>query len=126
MGIWDLRFWDQFAVYVVAGVFLCVGLARLLGYKRKPKALGAQPARSPLGLPYVGNAAVGLFEIAAALALVLPIGMLPQAVLAPVAVGGLALLTVTAGIYHARRQESTVANVLLFLLVLYVAVARWV
>jgi hypothetical protein len=126
MGLWDLRFWDQFAVYLVAGVFLCVGLAKLLGYRRRPRALGAQPARRRFGLRYVGIAAVGLFEVGAAVALVMPSGVLPQAALAQAALAGLALLTVTAGVYHARRHESTVANVLLFLLVLYVAVARWV
>jgi hypothetical protein len=126
MGIWDLRFWDQFAVCVVAGVFLCVGIAKVFGYKRGPRALGAQPARSPLGWRYAGIAAVGVFEIAAALALVMPSGVLPKAAIAQLALAGLALLTVTTGVYRARRHESTVANVLLFLLVLYVAVARWV
>src|ERR1700733_6857994 len=104
MGIWDLRVWDQFAVYFVAGLFLCVGLAKIFGYKRRPRALGAQPARSPLGWRYAGIAAVGVFEVAAAVALAMPSGVLPQAALAQVALAGLALLTVTAGVYHARRH----------------------
>jgi hypothetical protein len=127
MGIWDLKTWDQFVVYFVAGVFLCVGLAKLLRYKRSPRALGAEPARLPFGLPYVCIAAAGVFEVAAALALAMPSGVLPQAALTQVAIAGLALLTVTAGVYHARRHESTASSVLQFLLILYVAfVRRWV
>jgi hypothetical protein len=126
MGIWDLKIWDQFVVYVVAGVFVCVGLAKLLGYKRIPRAVGAQPARLPIGLRYGCIVAVGLFEVVAALALVMPSGLLSQPALTQVAVAGLALVTVTAGVYHARRQESTVSNILQFLLVVYVALVRWV
>jgi hypothetical protein len=126
MGIWDLRFWDQFAVYFVAGVFVSIGLAKVFRYRRGPRPVGAQPARLPLGLPYGSLVAVGVFEVLAALALVMPAGVLPQAVLAQVAIAGLALLTVTACLYHARRRESMVPNLTLFLLVLFVAVARWV
>ena len=118
--------WDQFVEYFVAAVFLCAGLAKILSYRRSPKAVGAQPARLPFGLPQGCIVAVGLFEVAASLALVLPTGFLPQAALTQVAVAGLALLTVTAGVYHARRRESMVPNVMLFLLVLFVAVVRWV
>lgn len=118
--------WDRFVEFFVAGVFLCVGLAKILSYKRSPKAVGAQPARLPFGLPYGSIAAVGVFEVLAALALVMPSSFLPQAALTQVAVAGLVLLTVTAGVYHARRRESTVPSVMQFLLVLFVVVVRWV
>jgi hypothetical protein len=115
--------WDHFVEFFVAGVFLCVGLAKILRYRRSPKALGAQPARFPFGLPYGCIVAVGLFEVLAAIALVMPSGFLPQAT--QVAVAGLVLLTVTAGVYHMRRHESTVPSVMQFLLVLFVVVVRW-
>ena len=118
--------WDQFAEYFVASVFLCVGLAKILSFRRGPKAVGAQPARLPFGVPYGCIAAVGLVEVAAALALVLPSSFLPQYALTQLAVAGLALLTVVAEIYHARRRQSMVPNLMLFLLVLFVAVVRWV
>jgi hypothetical protein len=118
--------WDQFVEYFVAGVFVCVGVAKVSKYRRGPKAVGAQPARLPFGLPYGCIVGVGLFEIAAALILVMPAGFLPLAALAQVAVAGLALLTVTASVYHARRQETMVPNMMLFLLVLFVVVVRWV
>jgi hypothetical protein len=118
--------WDQFAEYFVAGVFLCVGLAKILRYRRSPKAVGAQPAHLPFGLPHGSMVAVGVFEVLAAFALVMPSGFLPQAAITQVAVAGLVLLTVAAGVYHMRRNESTVPSVMLFLLVLFVAVVRWV
>jgi hypothetical protein len=118
--------WDHFVEFFVAGVFLCVGVAKILRYKRSPKAVGAQPARFPFGLPNGCLVAVGVFEVLAALALVMPSDFLPQAALTQVAVAGLVLLTVTAGVYHMRRHESTVPSVMQFLLVLIVAVARWV
>jgi hypothetical protein len=116
--------WDRFVEYFVAGVFLCVGLAKILTYKRSPKALGAQSARRPL--PNWCMVTAGLFEFAAGLALAMPSGFLPQAMLTQVAIAGLALLTATACVYHARRHETMVPNMMLFLLVLFVAVARWV
>jgi DoxX-like family len=118
--------WDHFVEFFVAGVFLCVGVAKILRYRRSPKAVGAQPARLLFGLPYGCIVAVGVFEVLAAVALVMPSGFLPQAALTQVAVAGLALLTVTAGVYHARRHETTVPNVMQFLLVLFVVVVRWV
>ena len=114
---------DQIEVYLVAAVFLCVGLAKIWNYKRSPRGLGAQSARR--ALPSWCIVAVGLFEVAAGLALVAS-GLLPQVALAQVAIAGLALLTVTACIYHARRRQSMVPNLMLFLLVLFVAVVRWV
>jgi hypothetical protein len=118
--------WDRFVEFFVAGVFLCAGLAKILSYRRSPKTVGAQAARLPFGLPYGSIVAVGVFEVLAALALVMPSGFLPQAALTQVAVAGLLLLTVTAGAYHARRRESMVPNAMQFLLVLFVVVVRWV
>lgn len=116
---------DRFMEYFVAGVFLCVGAAKILRYKRRPRPLGALPASLPLGLPYGCILAVGLFQIAAALALVMPFGLLPQLTLAQVAASGLAGLTLAAAIYHIRRQETAVPNLTLFLLIMFVIVGRW-
>ena len=117
--------WDRFVEYFVAGVFLCVGLAKIFRYRRGPKAVGAQAARLPFGLPHGSIVAVGVFEVLAALALVMPSDFLPQALLTQVAIAGLVLLTATACAYHAWRHESTVPSVMQFLLVLFVVIARW-
>lgn len=111
--------------FLVAGVFLCIGLRRIVSYGRRPKALGASQMRLPFGLPYGTIAAVGLFEIAAALALLAPFGPLPQATLVPLAAAMLALLTMAAGIHHVRRHEPATPTVVLFLLAMFVMVARW-
>jgi hypothetical protein len=112
--------------YLVAGVFLCVGLAKIWSYQRRPKPLGAQRAGLPIVLPYGLVIAAGLFEVVAALALLTPYSFLPHVMVAPLAIAGLALLTGISAVYHMRRHETAVPNVILFLLVMFVAVARWV
>ena len=114
---------DRFMEYLVAGVFLCVGLARIISYKRRPKPLGAQSAGLPFGLPYEALVAVGVFQILAALALVTPLSFMPT--IAPWAAAGLVLVTLYGAIYHMRRHETAVPNLTLFLLVMFVVVGRW-
>src|SRR5580658_6265305 len=117
---------DRFMEFLVAGVFLCVGLGKLLKYRRRPKALGASQAQLPFGLPYGVIVAVGLFEVAAALVLLFtPFGVLAQVNQARMAALLLALLTVGAGFYHVRRQETAAPALVLFLLTLFVMVGRW-
>lgn len=115
---------DGFMGYLVACVFLCVGFTKIVSYKRRPKSLGARPASLLFGLPYGCIVAVGLFEIVAALALVTPFGLLPQVTLAQLAAVGLALLTLAAAVYHARRHESAITDGTLFLLVMFVIVGH--
>jgi len=116
---------DLFMEFFVAGVFLCVGVAKILKFNRRPKALGAQSASLPLGLPKGSMLAVGIFEVVAALALVMCFGFHAQIMVAELAVFGLALLTLSATFYHFRRRETAVPNIILFLLVMFVAIARW-
>jgi VIT1/CCC1 family predicted Fe2+/Mn2+ transporter len=117
---------DRFMEYFVAGVFLCVGLAKIWSYQRRPKPLGAQRASFPIALPYGLVIAAGMFEVVAALALLTPYSFLPHVMVAPLAITGLALLTGIGAVYHMRRRESAVPNLALFLLVMFVAVARWI
>jgi DoxX-like family len=114
---------DRSMEYLAAGVFLCVGVAKIVSYRRRPKPLGAQSADLPFGLPYGTFLAVGLFQIAAALVLVTPLASLSA--IAPWAVAGLLCLTLAGAMYHTRRHESAVPNLALFLLAMFVAVGRW-
>jgi hypothetical protein len=114
---------DRFMEYIVAGVFLFVGLAKVFSYRRRPKPLGAQSADLPFGLPYGIFLAVGLFQIVAALVLVTPLASFSA--IAPWAVAGLLCLTLAGAMYHMRRDESAVPNFALFLLVMFVVVGRW-
>lgn len=114
---------DRLMEYLVAVVFLCVGLTRILSYRRRPKPVGAQSAGLPFGLPYWSLVAVGVFQIVAALALLTPLSFSPQ--IAPWAAAGLIFVTLTGALYHMRRDESAVPNLTLFLLVMFVVVGRW-
>ena len=114
---------DRYMEYLAAGVFLCVGFARIISYKRRPKPLGAQSAGLPFVLPYEALIAVGVFQIVAAVILVAPLSFL--SVLAPWAVAGLVLVTLYGAIYHMRRHETAVPNLALFLLAMFVVVGRW-
>jgi hypothetical protein len=117
---------DWFMEFLVAGVFVLLGIRKVMTFRRKPRALGARHSRLPFGLPHGSIAVVGLLEILAALALVAPAGPFPPATLALIAAAALALLTTAAGIYHVHRRESAVPSVALFLLALFVIVGRTV
>ncbi len=111
---------------LVAVVFLWVGIGKIRSYGRRPKALGASRMHLPFGLPQGFAIAVGLFEIGAALILLFaPFGTWQQANLVRSAVTLLALLTMGAGIYHVRRQETAAPTVVLFLLTVFVMIGRW-
>jgi hypothetical protein len=116
---------DRFMEFLAAGVFLCVGLRNIWSYRRRPKPLGASNMRLPFGLPYGTIVAVGVFEIAAALVLLIPFGPWPQAVLVRMAALSLAFLMIAAGIYRVRRHEPAAPTAVLFLLTLFVIVGRW-
>jgi hypothetical protein len=120
---WAMNNLDRIMEYLVAGVFLCVGLARILSYRRRPKPLGAQSAGLPFGLPYGALVAVGVFQIVAALVLITPLSFVTM--IAPWAAAGLVLVTLAGALYHMRRHESAVLNLTLFLLVMFVVVGRW-
>ena len=97
---------DRAMEFVLAGVFLWIGFAQIMSFRRRPKALGASNRHLPLGLPYGVVVAIGIFEIIAALALVTPFGPIPPARLALIAATGLALLTLSAAVLNMRRQRS--------------------
>jgi drug/metabolite transporter (DMT)-like permease len=109
---------------LLAGVFLWIGFRQILSFRRRPKALGADNRRLPLGLPYGVVVAIGLFEIVAALALVVAFGTNQPASVALIAATGLALITLMAAILNVRRHRSAVPSVALFLMALFVIVGQ--
>lgn len=110
--------------FLLAAAFLWIGGAQILSYRRRPRALGADNRRLPLGLPYAVVVAVGIFEIVAALALVAPLaaplGTHQPASLALFAATALALITFMAAILNARRHRSAAPSLALFLMALFV------
>jgi Na+/H+ antiporter NhaD/arsenite permease-like protein len=115
---------DKLMEFLVAGIFLWLGLTKILSNKRRPRALGARHRSLPLGLSHQWMVALGLFEIVAALFLVMPFGSMPPAIPAILAATALALLTTISGIDRARRHQSPAPSVALFLLALFVIVGR--
>ena len=112
---------DYFMGYLAAAVFLIAGVVRINAYRSRPKTLGARAKQLPFGLPYVCMVAVGVVEIASALALLATQGTV--VLMAAVMLAGLA---VAGGIYHLERRETAVPSVVLFLLALFVIVGRTV
>lgn len=110
--------------FLLAGVFLWIGLAQIMSFRRRPKALGAGNKRLPLGLPYGSVVAIGICEIVAAFALVAPFGPISQPNLALFAAMALALLTLGAAVLNARRQKSAAPSVVLFLMALFVIIGH--
>lgn len=108
----------------MAGVFLCAGLSKIFSYNRKAKVPGTRETPGPMGLQYRWAALIGLFETAAALALIVPTGSPASANLVLPAASALALLMVAASIYRLRRQESAAPTVALFLMAIFVIAAR--
>lgn len=121
---------DRFMEYLTAAIFLCVGLNEVLRYWRRPSARGAEQTRLPqtrlpFELPHKAMLTIGLLQIVAAMALVVPFGPWAQATRVGVAAITLALLTLIAGIDHLRRHISVAPAAVLLLLTIFILVGRW-
>jgi uncharacterized membrane protein YphA (DoxX/SURF4 family) len=110
-----------FAQIVLAAAFLYSGSRKILAYQRLTKA---QPTPAMAG--HIGQSvAIGLVEIVAALAVVVPFDIWPPNILPRLAAAGLALLAIPAATYHARRQGPGAPIMALFFIALLVIVGRW-
>ncbi len=110
--------------FLLAGVFLCAGLAKIFSYNRKASEPGNEESSGLMGLPYTWAALIGLFETAAALALIAPVPALLSPTFVLTAATALALLMVAASVYRVRRQQSAAPTIALFLMALFVIVGR--
>jgi len=109
---------DRFMEFVVAAVFLLVGLSKIFSY-RYPRESSADGASGlAIEFPYWCVALVGLFEMTAAMALITPFELTLFAAVA------LALSTIITGFYRASAQKPAAPSVALFLLVLFVICER--
>jgi len=113
------------AQILLAAVFLFAGFGEIFSYRSRAKVPPGRPSLGFPGLPYELAFAIGVVEIAGALALVVPIDLWPPDILPRLAAAGLGVLAIAGGIYHLRRRESAAPSVALFLLALFVIVARW-
>jgi hypothetical protein len=113
------------AQILLAGVFLFAGFNKILVYERHKSMPGDGSGSGCIGLPNGLAAAIALLEIAGALGVVTPVELWPSGNLLLMAATGLALLTLGACVYHARRKEPTAQIIAVFLLALFVIVGRW-
>ncbi len=113
------------AQILLGGVFLYAGFSKILAHKKMTATLPTRPGFDFIDVPDGLAAAIAVVEIAGALCVLVPIDLWPPDVLVRLATAGLALVTVAAGIYHLRRQETAAPTVALFLLSLFIIVGRW-
>jgi hypothetical protein len=116
---------DRIMEFVLAGVFLCVGSLKVVGYGWEKKNPETGRVVGLLGLPFGCTVAVGMIEILAAVALAVSAALVSPAILAPIAVSGLALTTLAALVCRTRRQQPVEPSVVLLLLTLFVVVGFW-
>ena len=107
---------------VLAVVFLLTGMTRVFRYE---KARDLFPWVK--NLPRALVQAIGIAEILGALGLILPAVTGIYSWLTPVAAIGLALLIFMAAVFHTTRREMADAalNVMLLILLVFVAYVRW-
>ncbi|MGA2806619.1 MAG: DoxX family protein [Terracidiphilus sp.] len=116
---------DWFVQVLLAGVFLFAGLRTILGSQWRAKAPHPGQGDGSFGLPRNLAYGVAVLEIAGALALIVPANLWPPDVIQRLAAAGLALLTLAVFIYQVRRKQQAAPVMALFLLALFVVVARW-
>jgi hypothetical protein len=117
------------AQLALAGIFLTAGTMRLFAFRPMVQALEGWAHGSIPLLPTRARL-IGLVEVALAFGVLMPDvftpdGTIPEYLIVRLCAGGLALLMVIAGVYHARRKESAALAISLFLLALFVIVGRW-
>jgi uncharacterized membrane protein YphA (DoxX/SURF4 family) len=113
------------AQIILAGVFFFTGFSKIFAYGQVVKVVEARSRARRIGMSRAQAVVVGLFEVASAALVLVPVDVWPPHILLRLAAGALALIMVAAGIYHIRRQESAALSVTLFLLALFIIVGRW-
>ena len=104
--------------FLVAAVFILVGLSRILTYRLYRKRTETGTSEFASEFPYWCFALVGLLEMGAAMALVTPFELTLFAAVV------LALSTLINGLYRVSVQKPTAPTVVLFLLALFVICGR--
>ena len=107
---------------ILAVVFLITGVNKAFRYE---KARELFPWVKDVPRPLVQ--VIGIVEILGALGLILPVATGIYSWLTPVAAVALALLMLLAAVFHALRREKaeSALNVVLLLMLVFVAYVRW-
>lgn len=109
---------------ILAGVFLFTGFTKLFAYEKLLRVVESR-SKAPIVMSRGQAAIVGLLEITGAVGVLIPVDLWPPHILLRLACAGLALLMVATSVYHVRRNESATPSVTLFVLAVFVIIARW-
>src|SRR3954463_10916195 len=109
---------DRFMEFLVAAIFLLVGLSKIFRYKYPRGSNEVETSKFEREFPYWCVALLGMFEMAAATALVTPFELNLFAAVA------LAFSTFITVLYRASVQKPAAPTAVLFLLVLFVICGR--
>lgn len=112
------------AQILLAGVFLYSGFSSLFAHDRQAHLLRFRSLGVNDGLPQGWAAAIDVFEIVAAICLLVPLEIWPRYLLIRIAASALALLMLAVGLYHARHKQPTTPAATLFMVALLVIVGR--
>jgi DoxX-like family len=110
---------------LLAGIFLFTAAGKLFDYEQLVKVVEARSKGRPIGMSRGQAGLIAVAEALGALGLLIPGRVAPPHLVILASGTWLALIMVGAGVYHLRRQESAVPNVVLFLVALFIIVGRW-
>ena len=106
---------------VLAFVFVMAGGMKLFSYQKYRAMLEKS---GPTSLTHGQIALIGIAELAGAAAIVLPMALNVTPWLTVLAAAGLAVIMLSATVFHMRRHESPMMTAVLFVLAVAVVVGR--
>jgi putative oxidoreductase len=106
---------------ILAFVFVAAGSMKLFAY---PKYRAMLEKTGPTTLTHLQVTLIGVAELAAVVGLVAPLAFHIAPWLTVCAAAGLAMIMLSATVYHIRRSEPPIMTVVLFVLAAIVAVGR--
>lgn len=119
MGPMNLALWIMQGI--LAFVFVIAGGMKLLAYEKYRAMLEKS---SPTSLSHAQITFLGFAELAGAAGIILPMAFHVAPWLTAWAAAGLAIIMLSATVYHIRRREPPIMTSVLFLLAVFIAVGR--
>lgn len=106
---------------ILAFVFIAAGSMKLFAY---PKYRAMLEKTRPTSLTHQQITFIGVAELAAVVGLIAPLALHVTPWLTVCAAAGLAMIMLSATVYHLRRREPPIMTAVLFVLAVFVAVGR--
>ena len=106
---------------ILAFVFIAAGGMKLFAY---PKYRAMFEKSGPTTLSHQQITFIGIAELAAVVGLIAPLALHIAPWLTACAAAGLAVIMLSATVYHIRRREPAIMTAVLFVLAVFVVVGR--